>query len=501
MKILKISGKNLASLAGEFEVDFEQEPLVSSGLFAISGPTGAGKSTLLDALCLALYDATPRLLRVAGSSALPDVGKETVNAQDTRTLLRRGTPEGYAQVDFVGNDGAHYRARWSVRRSRSKAEGALQATAMSLHQLPGMQPVGGTKTEVKEEIEKRIGLSFEQFTRAVLLAQNEFSTFLKTEDNERGELLETLTGSTIYSDISMRAFERAKKEKLVLERLAEKLVDQRRLSPEERSETETQAAAAETALHTLDLRKTVLEQQQRWHQERQKLQDQIVTAQQALATSTAEREAAQDRHAALAQWELLQPARPLIVDVSRIATDITTASLVLETSRQQAAQGQASQELAARQVQQATASLQAQETAQRDAAPLLDSAKALDAGIATRLPAHGQALAAAKAADQANDVAQASLLAQQEHQRSLNKEQEAGQQWLEQHQHWAALAKSWPLWDQLFSQAGRAAAQADVAETNLAQATQLLGQADAEAATAQAALRTVTSTLAAREEQ
>lgn len=286
MKILKISGKNLASLAGEFEVDFQQEPLASSGLFAISGPTGAGKSTLLDALCLALYDATPRLLKVLGrGSALPDVGKETVNAQDTRTLLRRGTPDGYAQVDFVGNDGASYRARWSVRRSRTKAEGALQATAMSLHQLPALQPIGGTKTEVKEEIEKRIGLSFDQFTRAVLLAQNEFSTFLKTEDNERGELLETLTGSSIYTDISMRAFERAKKEKQVLERLGEKLADQRPLSPEERAETEALCNAAETSLHTIDLRKAVLELQQRWHQETYKLQAQVESAQQALDLS------------------------------------------------------------------------------------------------------------------------------------------------------------------------------------------------------------------------
>jgi exonuclease SbcC len=63
MKILRISGKNLASLAGEFAIDFESEPLASAGLFAISGPTGAGKSTLLDALCLALYGDTPRLLK------------------------------------------------------------------------------------------------------------------------------------------------------------------------------------------------------------------------------------------------------------------------------------------------------------------------------------------------------------------------------------------------------------------------------------------------------
>src|SRR3954468_14496937 len=112
MKILRIGGKNLASLAGEFCVDFEQEPLASSGLFAISGPTGAGKSTLLDALCLALYDATPRLLKVTrGASLLPDVGSETVSAQDPRTLLRRGAAEAWAEVDFVGNDGVRYRAR------------------------------------------------------------------------------------------------------------------------------------------------------------------------------------------------------------------------------------------------------------------------------------------------------------------------------------------------------------------------------------------------------
>ena len=405
MKILKISGKNLASLAGEFEVDFQQEPLASAGLFAISGPTGAGKSTLLDALCLALYDATPRLLKVLGrGSALPDVGKETVNAQDTRTLLRRGTPDGYAQVDFVGNDGAHYRTRWSVRRSRTRAEGALQATAMSLHQLPALQAIGGTKTEVKDEIEKRIGLSFDQFTRAVLLAQNEFSTFLKTEDNERGELLETLTGSSIYTDISMRAFERAKKEKQVLERLGEKLADQRPLSPQERSDAEAQCGAAETSLQHIDLRKAVLELQQRWHQETHKLQTQVTAAQEALGSADAERAAAQERRTALAQWELLQPARPLIDEVARLASDIAGSGAALEASRVQAAQAVASETQLAQAVQLATAALLAREAAQRDAAPLLDQAKALDAGIAAQLPAHGQAWQAAQAAGQAGNL-------------------------------------------------------------------------------------------------
>eukprot|EP01034_Spumella_vulgaris_P039719 gene39719-49085_t len=278
MRILRIGGKNLASLAGEFSVDFEQEPLASTGLFAISGPTGAGKSTLLDALCLALYDATPRLLKALGRSMLPDVGAETVTTQDTRNLLRRGAAEGYAEVDFVGSDNQRYRARWSVRRSRNKAEGALQPTAMGLQQLPALLPVGGTKTEVKAEIEKRIGLSFEQFTRAVLLAQNEFATFLKADDNERGELLETLTGSAVYSEISMRAFERAKLELAALQRLTGRLADQKPLSGEERAALETQSAEADAVVAGLDAQKAVLEQELRWHQQAQRLEQSALQA-------------------------------------------------------------------------------------------------------------------------------------------------------------------------------------------------------------------------------
>ena len=502
MKILKISGKNLASLAGEFEVDFQQEPLASSGLFAISGPTGAGKSTLLDALCLALYDATPRLLKVLGrGSALPDVGKETVNAQDTRTLLRRGTPDGYAQVDFVGNDGASYRARWSVRRSRTRAEGALQATAMSLHQLPALQPIGGTKTEVKEEIEKRIGLSFDQFTRAVLLAQNEFSTFLKTEDNERGELLETLTGSSIYTDISMRAFERAKKEKQILERLGEKLADQRPLSPAERADTEAQCGAAETTLQHIDLRKAVLELQQRWHQETHKLQTQVTAAQEALDGADAERAAAQERQAALAQWELLQPARPLVDDVARLAGDIAGTGAALEASRVQAAQAIASEARLSQAVQQAAAALLAREAAQGDAAPVLDQAKALDAGIAAHMPAHRHAQDGALAADQANETARAALHDLQQRQHAAQAEQEAGRQWLASHQQWQALAQSWQLWDQLFAQAGQAAAQADAADASMAESRQQLRQASDATQAAQAALASAAAALAVREAQ
>ena len=103
MRILRISLRNIASLAGDHTVDFTKSPLAEAGLFSISGPTGSGKSTLLDALCLALYDETPRMAAVVGAAAVDDAGKE-VQQRDVRNLLRRGCGEGYAEVAFVAVD-------------------------------------------------------------------------------------------------------------------------------------------------------------------------------------------------------------------------------------------------------------------------------------------------------------------------------------------------------------------------------------------------------------
>lgn len=123
MKILAIRGKNLASLEGEFEIDFTTEPLKSAGIFAITGSTGAGKSTLLDALCLALFDDTPRTSRAKENIAIPDVRDKFINQKDCRTVLRRGTGEGYAEVDFLSLGGEKFRSRWMVKRARGRADG------------------------------------------------------------------------------------------------------------------------------------------------------------------------------------------------------------------------------------------------------------------------------------------------------------------------------------------------------------------------------------------
>ncbi|AVR97590.1 AAA family ATPase [Pseudoduganella armeniaca] len=500
MKILRIGGKNLASLADEFSVDFGSEPLASSGLFAISGPTGAGKSTLLDALCLALYDRTPRLVHARGKT--PDVG-EPISSDDPRTLLRRGSPEGYAEVDFVGNDGNAYRARWSVRRARTRAAGALQPTAMTLHTLPQLQPIGATKTEVKQEIEQRIGLNFEQFTRAVLLAQNEFATFLKSQDDERGVLMETLTGSTVYSELSKRAHERQKLELHKLQQLRDRLADQQPLSGEQRAETERLAREADAALAALDARRGVLEADLRWHEQAVRLAQGVDEARAELARRSAAVGDAAPRHAVLARYDAVQEARPLHDEIVRLAAEAAQARAGAARCEQEAEQARLAQEAAGAAAQQLQAALAEAEAAQVAAAPQLDQAKALDARIEAMQPAHTQARATRDAAVAVVTQAAAALSDKRNDRRKLQEAQQFGQAWLAEHRHWATLGQQWTRWDALFAQAGRALGQANAFAAKLEQARGgMTQQRDAETAARdqlETAARRATELLAQRD--
>ncbi len=458
MKILAIRGKNLTSLAGEFEIPFDKEPLASAGLFAISGPTGAGKSSLLDALCLALYDDTPRLLKAGGLGArLPDVAGETVSSHDSRTLLRRGSAEGYAEVDFAGNDGCLYRARWSVRRSRARSDGRLQTAEMSLKSLPALQSIGGVKSEVKTEIVRRIGLNFEQFTRSVLLAQNEFSLFLKADDNERGELLETLTGIVLYSAISRRAFERAKVEQINLDRYNDRLADQKPLPAEAREKLELDSSQANQVLLGLENQQQLLAGQLRWHEALLKMLHSESMAEAAWSRLQSENDAAASRHAFYALIVAVQPARALLADCDRLTAGKARSELAIS-------QGQNDLLLATQALQAVQASqLQAQQTLlfaeqqQSDAQPELDRAKALDAQLQALAPLH-QALCKQRVAASAA-VAEASLALVDNHrQRSLQlEERQKAQAWLSQHCRIAKLAENWLRWDTLFVQATKMA--------------------------------------------
>ena len=245
MRILAIRGKNLASLRGEFELRLDQPPISTSNLFSISGPTGSGKSTLLDALCLALYGKTPRLSDDGGHpiGAPGEDEKLRLKSNDARALLSRGTADGFAQVDFQGADGKRYQATWQVHRARNL--GRFQTQTMALVDLDSGDTISSQTTEVRQAIETRVGFTFEEFKRTVLLPQFEFTNFLRAKPDDRAQILEHVMGGEVFTRLSKAAHERAVSEQDKLDRLQDKLGTLTTLSKDDR--TQLDALAANTA--------------------------------------------------------------------------------------------------------------------------------------------------------------------------------------------------------------------------------------------------------------
>ena len=347
MKILAIRLKNLTSIEGTVEVDFTAEPLCSAGIFAISGPTGAGKSTLLDALCLALYDKAPRFAASVESVNLADVGDNRINQSDVRNLLRRGTSDGYAEVDFLGVDGRRYRSCWSVRRTRNKVSGSLQPQMMEVKELDTGKEFQGTKKELLAQLVELIGLTYEQFTRTVLLAQNDFATFLKSKGAAKAELLEKLTGTGVYSFISQEVFARNKaaQEEVALihnkmsvielipeeERLA--LQKEKELLAEKRSEGIKLLAEQNAQLNVVRSLKTQEELRTKKQKEEQGEQARLKTALDILASQE------EGLVRFKAQWEAIQPdlkrARQLDVQIQSQQEGYIQSQQLLQAARKQ----------------------------------------------------------------------------------------------------------------------------------------------------------------------
>ncbi len=472
MKILAIRGKNLASLADHFAVDFRHDPLASAGLFAISGPTGSGKSTLLDALCLALYGDTPRLAS-ASSARIPDVQAEQITHSDPRTLLRRGKGEGYAEVEFIAIDNMAYRARWSIRRARSKAEGRLQPVEYSLTRVLDNQPVGGTlKGEVHANIERLLGLSFAQFTRAVLLAQNDFATFLKADDDERAALLQTLTGTERFERLSARVYARAAQEKTLLDDLNRQLADTPPLSDEARTQIETALIEARAAVAVREKHIAELEAVQRWQQELSRLDNACEQAQSALVLATQTQQDAAARRTQLTQIDAVAPARPLENECVRLAAESELSRQQLQaaaTKRDTAKQALSMAEAA---VQQAQQQRDAASLAQQLVQPEVESAKQLDTEINTLMPQYQAAELARLAADKVVSKHELERSEMANRHSQTDKAYRATHHWLTQNALLEPLATEWTHWDYLFKQAEAAASSAHAAQSELARLQQ-----------------------------
>ncbi len=323
MKILKLRLKNLNSLKGEWAIDFTQPPFTENSLFAITGPTGAGKSTLLDAICLALYHETPRLKSVSKSA---------------NDIMTRHTADCLAEVVFEVK-GAVYCAFWSQRRARDKPAGELQNPKVELASIDPTTGLGTILSSLSNDKLRQVaeitGLDFARFTRSMLLAQGGFAAFLNASANDRAELLEELTGTEIYGEISCKVFEQARDHKQRLDQLKARAEGVALLPVEQREAMQAEITDWTQALDELQTAHDTTQKHLQWQL------NLAQSAQEWAASETAQNEAAATLQTAAPDLKRLadsEPAQALQAPhaaVQQAQTTCTETATLLTTLKQQ----------------------------------------------------------------------------------------------------------------------------------------------------------------------
>ena len=264
MRILGVRFKNINSLAGEWQIDFTRPEYTADGIFAITGPTGAGKTTLLDVICLALYGRTPRLDRVNKSG---------------NDVMTRQTGECFAEVTFSTQKGS-FRCYWSQHRARKKADAELQTPRHEISDAHSGQIIDNQIRSVEKRIEETTGMDFQRFTQSMMLAQGGFAAFLKASADERAPILEQITGTAIYSDISIKVHERHTFERTQLQLLQGELSGMQLLTPEQEASLKDQELEHAANLLSEKIQLDKVKEHIAWQSQCQDLEQKLLTLKQ-----------------------------------------------------------------------------------------------------------------------------------------------------------------------------------------------------------------------------
>ena len=320
MRILSVAGENLASLRDPFRIDFDKPPLADAGLFVITGRTGAGKSTLLDAICLALYNRIPRLRGKKDlSNKVEDLpGGELLSDNDPRQILRRGATAASASVRFQGLDGKRYCSTWHVHRANKRPTGKLQESELTLvNETEQRVELNGRsyKEEYTARITQLVGMNYEQFVRAVVLAQSQFDAFLKAPADEKASLLEQLTNTREFALISRTIFSRCAAARSDLEHTELEIEALGCLSLEEIATLETQQNVYQENVTRAQHDVNQLARSIEWHEQARNMHQEVLAAQELVKQQEAESEKIENQKAWVNQWEESQEVREKAVRV------------------------------------------------------------------------------------------------------------------------------------------------------------------------------------------
>ncbi|MCI2284304.1 AAA family ATPase [Colwellia sp. MSW7] len=321
MKILRLRFENINALKNAWQLDFTQPPFDSNGLFAITGATGAGKTTILDAICLALYHQTPRL---------------TVSKKQNQ-LMTHFTTHCMAEVEFEVK-GQGYRAFWSQKRARNKVDGNLLEPTAELALLDGTIIAEKLKT-VRTKIAEITGLDFSRFTKSMMLSQGEFAAFLNAAANDRAQLLEQLTGTQIYGEISKQVFENHKQAEKSLQLIQAKSEGVTLLTEQELNDLRSQEADVTNLNQVamleqssyLALKDTVILSQAYKKQEtqlcellaqRKQAEEKVTAGNQVIKEKLKAQEAQQAQHKKI-EIQLINTILPIEHDISAMSTQLS----------------------------------------------------------------------------------------------------------------------------------------------------------------------------------
>ena len=321
MKFKQLEIHNINSIA-DAVIDFENLMPADQHIFMIWGPSGAGKSTILDAICMALFCKTPRLQSIAEKKENQYVDPEFqfsdrakgIAINDLRQYLKRGTKEGYCLLQFVGNDSVTYTAKTSFSINRN---GNLNNIEWSLSSENGQW---SKVKEVEQQVITVTGLTYEQFCRTTMLAQGEFTKFMKSDQNAKAEILEKLTDTSVFSEIGRRIYEKFSQKNKELELLNRENENIVRLEDEQIAEYQQQINQIEAEVQQTDVELTALSQKSNWLIQLAKYQEDVTNSEKQWKESedALNSEEFQQLRKTISRWEQTENERNTLLEMRKL---------------------------------------------------------------------------------------------------------------------------------------------------------------------------------------